>query len=412
MIAVAFCAGAAAVVWVRPPDRHRVMGAPGRGLRGARPRPHGAHEPAHADAAERTRERDHAGAAADGARTSCRVGGWSTTTPRRTASYPWSPQGVPDLNIIAGLPSVSGYASIVNGNYESVTHTHEQDDLDIGQLASGTLDRLDLREIVTVPEYFLVPLQSAPRSIGDIRQVPENIDLGPRPAPRLRRGVQRDRLSLLSRAPARPALGPDRLVVLRRVAASPTPPPSSSATPPAPAPWCAFGSLSADGSTRWGALVPVAAGTNHVTGPLPKGNAVGLSLQVVGSLPSQRAVVNVAGRPYELGGSLSSALVPGPWRLAGFSQGYAVFTLQQPPVPITAAPPRDAGSRSQVVSSLDEVRADPRRHTLGGLGDPLRRLGLRVDGHGVSQRRDDPKRSRLLVRSGATGPHPRRVTTW
>ena len=80
---------------------------------------------------------------------------------------------MPDLNIIAGLPSVSGYASIVNGNYESVTHTHEQDDLDIGQLASGTLDRLDLREVVTLPEYFLVPLQSTPTSVGDIRQLSE-----------------------------------------------------------------------------------------------------------------------------------------------------------------------------------------------------------------------------------------------
>ena len=57
--------------------------------------------------------------------------------PQAYASYPWSPQGVPDLNIIPGLPSVSGYASIVNGNYESVTHTHEQYDLDIGQLSVG-----------------------------------------------------------------------------------------------------------------------------------------------------------------------------------------------------------------------------------------------------------------------------------
>ncbi len=71
--------------------------------------------------------------------------------PQTYSSYPGSPQGVPDLNIIPGLPSVSGYASIVNSNYESVTHTHEQDDLDIGQLGSGTLDRLDLQEVVTVP---------------------------------------------------------------------------------------------------------------------------------------------------------------------------------------------------------------------------------------------------------------------
>ena len=83
--------------------------------------------------------------------------------PQTYSSYPGSPQGEPDLNILPALPSVSGYASIVNGNYESVTHTHEQDDLDIGQLSSGTLDRLDLREVVTVPEYFLVPLESMPR---------------------------------------------------------------------------------------------------------------------------------------------------------------------------------------------------------------------------------------------------------
>ncbi len=57
--------------------------------------------------------------------------------PQTYYSYPWSPQGVPDLNIIPRLPSVSGYASIVNGNYESVTHTHEQDGLDVGQLAFG-----------------------------------------------------------------------------------------------------------------------------------------------------------------------------------------------------------------------------------------------------------------------------------
>ncbi len=92
--------------------------------------------------------------------------------PQTYDSWPDSPQGVPDLNIIAGLPSVSGYASIVNGNYESVTHTHEQDDLDIGQLSSGTLDRLDLREVVTLPEYFLVPLQSVAHSLGDCASWP------------------------------------------------------------------------------------------------------------------------------------------------------------------------------------------------------------------------------------------------
>ena len=99
--------------------------------------------------------------------------------PQTYSSYPGSPQGVPDLNIIPGLPSVSGYASIVNGNYESTTHTHEQDDLDIGELSSGTLGRLDLREIVTVPEYFLVPLQATPQSFDDFTQTSENFGTDP-----------------------------------------------------------------------------------------------------------------------------------------------------------------------------------------------------------------------------------------
>ena len=99
--------------------------------------------------------------------------------PQTYSSYPGSLQGIPDLNIIPGLPSVSGYASIVNGNYESVTNTHEQNDLDIGQLSSGTLGRLDLREVVTVPEYFLVPLQAMPRSFDDFTQTSENIGSDP-----------------------------------------------------------------------------------------------------------------------------------------------------------------------------------------------------------------------------------------
>ncbi|HLM94816.1 MAG TPA: hypothetical protein VK283_00790, partial [Acidimicrobiales bacterium] len=270
--------------------------------------------------------------------------------PQAYASYPWSPQGVPDLNIIPRLPSVSGYASIVNGNYESATHTHEQYDLDIGQLASGTLDRLDLREVVTVPEYFLVPLESMPRTIGDIRQKPENITSdpvlprgygavynataypfypGPRPA--LRPGQTASWFFGES-------LEPDSATLILSHAAS-------------PGTIVRFGALTADGSTRWGTNVVVAVGSDRVTGPLPRVGAVGLSVQAVGSLPSQRVVVNVGGHPYALGGSLSSAIVPGPWHVAGFSQGYAVFTLQAAPVPIAAVTAAGRHLPVQVVSS-------------------------------------------------------------
>ncbi len=258
--------------------------------------------------------------------------------PQTYGSFAGSPQGVPDLNIISGLPSVSGYASIVNEHYESVTHTHEQDDLDIGQLASGTLDRLDLREVVTVPEYFLVPLQSAPRSISDVRGMSEHF--GADPVLAWGYGADFNETAYPFSPGPRPPLHTGRTSSWffgeSLVADSATLLLSHAAGLPGTV--VRFGALSADGSTRWGNPVPVPPGASRVTGQLPRGSAVGLSVQVVGGspLPSQRMVVTVAGKPYALEGSLSSALVPGPWRLAGFSEGYAVFTLQKAPEPITA----------------------------------------------------------------------------
>jgi len=281
--------------------------------------------------------------------------------PQTYGSWPESPQGVPDLNIIAGLPSVSGYASIVNGNYESVTHTHEQDDLDIGQLASGTLDRLNLREVVTVPEYFLVPLQSMPSSVGDMRQASEGFGADPV----LPRGYGADfnEIAYPFYPGPRPALRtgqsaswffgeslvPDSVTLVLSHAAG-------------PGTLVRLGTLAADGSTRWGVPVPVAPGSRRVAERLPGGSAVGVSVRVVaGSLPSHVAVVTVAGRPYELGGSLSSAIVPGPWSLAGLSQGYAVFTLGKPPTPISATTSGGRQLPLKVISSTtksEEVRVD------------------------------------------------------
>jgi hypothetical protein len=107
--------------------------------------------------------------------------------------------------------------------------------------------------------------------------------------------------------------------------------------PPDPGSVLRVGTLTARGATRWGSDTTVPAGATSVSVTLPPGDSVGLSLQsLAGTLPSHRVVITSAGVPYELGGSLSSALVPGPWQAAGFSQGYAVFTVRRPPVPISA----------------------------------------------------------------------------
>ena len=288
--------------------------------------------------------------------------------PQTYSSYPGSLQGIPDLNIIPGLPSVSGYASIVNGNYESVTNTHEQDDLDIGQLSSGTLGRLDLREVVTVPEYFLVPLQTLPSSFDDFMQTSENIGTDP-VLPRGYGGNYNDTAYPFYPGP-RPALDegqtaswfygeslePDTVtLVLEHPAGAGT--------------RIRFGTLLAGGATRWDAAVSVPAGASSVTSSHPAGQAIGLSVQVIdGSLPSQRAVISVGGHPYELAGSLSSALVPGPWQLAGLSQGYAVFTLRKPPEPITATTANGRRLAVQMIASTtksEEIRVQaPARSTV------------------------------------------------
>jgi hypothetical protein len=255
--------------------------------------------------------------------------------PQTYRSYPGSPQGVPDLNIIPELPSVSGYASIVNGTYEGATHTHEQNDFDIGQLARGTLDNLNLSELVTVPEYFLVPVDSMPRSVDDIRQVNENI--GTDPVLTRGFGVNYNETAYPFYPGPRTALASGgheswffggsfgarsaTLILTRPVGQGVV---------------VRFGALNQAGATHWGVAVAARPGQSRITVRLPQGDAVGLTLQVLGTLPAHRVVVSVDGRLYELGGSLSSAVVPERWRQAGTSQGYAIFVFRQPPEPISA----------------------------------------------------------------------------
>jgi hypothetical protein len=350
LIALAFCTGAAVLVWIRPRVRRTtwlslaaVFVAIDVGLMGLTSQ---LSQPPPNDLVAGTTPIEKLMVAK--LPTGGRIMNYD---PQTYSSYPGSPQGVPDLNIIPGLPSVSGYASIVNGSYETATHTHEQDDLDIGQLSSGMLGRLNLREVVTVPEYFLVPLQATPQSFDDFTQTSENFgtdpvlfrgfganfndtaypfDPGPRPA--LETGQTASWFY-------GETLEPESVTLVLQHAAGP----GTSVR---------FGALLADGSTRWGVPVPVPAGASTVSGQHPVGAAIGLSAQVVsGSLPQQRAVISVAGHPYELSGSLSSALVPGPWQLAGLSQGYAVFTLRKPAEPVVASTGNGRRLPVRIVSS-------------------------------------------------------------
>jgi hypothetical protein len=245
--------------------------------------------------------------------------------------------GLPDDNVLVQLESVGGYASIVSGTYNTRTLTHTPGQLNVALLGSGALDGLDLQEIVTVPEYFLLPLRGAPTTLGAVRQRAEPggadpvLPMGSKaevadsgystyPAPRggLTSGqagswffgerLRPTQARLLLTAPA-PAAG----VQIR------------------------FGVVHTDGATTWDAPVTVGAGARSVAAPLPTGAGTGLAVQVVsGHLPAHQATITVGTSTYELDGPLSDAVRPGPWQAQRSVDGHSLFGRTEPPHPVYA----------------------------------------------------------------------------
>jgi hypothetical protein len=259
--------------------------------------------------------------------------------------------GYPDVNVLSQLPSVAGYASIVNARYNSLTLTHTQGELDVPKLAAGELDELDLQDIVTAPEYFLLPLSFIPPGLDQVQQVSEEpgsdpvLPMGSRayykdpsyryyPTPRgaLRAGQ-------VSAWFFGESLRPAGATVLLGGGAS--------------AASIRFGAVGATGAIRWGAPVPVSPGVESISGQVPPGAAFGLAVQVVsGRLPPHQADITVGPRTYELDGSLSAAVRPGTWHQAGSVEGYSLFLRDAPPTPVhTVAPSGRPGLPVDVVSN-------------------------------------------------------------
>ena len=77
-------------------------------------------------------------------------------------------------------------------------------------------------------------------------------------------------------------------------------------------------------------------------------------MQVIsGSLPPHQATIRVGTRTYELDGSLSDAVRPGPWRPAGSSGGYSLFVRAAPPHPVYAV--GRAGSPTPRISVVSDT---------------------------------------------------------
>ncbi|MGP0031774.1 MAG: hypothetical protein ACLPVF_14855 [Acidimicrobiales bacterium] len=259
--------------------------------------------------------------------------------------------GLPDDNILADLPSVGGYSSIVNGNYGQVTQAHTVGQFNVAELASGTLDDLDLQDILTVPEYFMLPLASRPTDLAAVQ--PESQGPGRDPVlPKGTRASYENRASTYYPAP-RAALSRGQVGTwffgqsLVPTAASLVF--SSGATAAA----VRFGTFGARGTVTWGRPVATVPGTRSVTGTLPPGEADGLAVQVTsGRIPVHQAVVTVDQRAYALNGSLSAAVQPGGWRQQGSVEGETLFVRHTPPAPLRAVTARGQPAPGiEVVSS-------------------------------------------------------------
>jgi hypothetical protein len=243
--------------------------------------------------------------------------------------------GLPDYNILAGLPSVAGYSSIVNETYNKVTQTHIVGELDVASLQSGALDELNLQDILTVPEYFLLPLSTQPTSLSDVQPVSEGRGDDP-VLPSGARAGYHDSYYHYYPAP-RGSLHAGQVGTW--FFGEPLTPTRASLVFSAglTAAQVRFGAMSARGAIRWGPAVTTKVGARRVTGALPPGSASGLAVQVVsGRIPSHQATITVNGHAYELDGSLSAALQPSAWHQQGSVEGHSLFVRNRPPTPLRA----------------------------------------------------------------------------
>jgi hypothetical protein len=82
--------------------------------------------------------------------------------------------GQPDLNILRSLSSAQGYGSVVRGDYDQATGTHQQSDLSVTALSGSTFDDLNLTTLVTRPSYLAQPAPPGPAA-APAGAVPETL---------------------------------------------------------------------------------------------------------------------------------------------------------------------------------------------------------------------------------------------
>ena len=243
------------------------------------------------------------------------------------------PAGEPDLGIVSGLKSFSGYGAIVDSTYSLKTRTHERVSLNEFALQEGEFDSLGAQVIVTVPEEFLVPIGGLPGKDGALVQLAE----GPGTDPVLPGGnVPLPQLGVEQLSLARPAPAISRTAHFRWFFGTELRPTAAELVLASPArgQLVRAGVVQPDGSVRWHSPVRLGRGTLAPRLALPGVRAVGVVVELLrGSVlgPAQIAI-ETGGRAYLVAGALARAVTPKTWRDVGSADGFAVFRSDFQPI--------------------------------------------------------------------------------
>jgi hypothetical protein len=271
----------------------------------------------------------------------------------------------PDVGILDGIPSVSGYGAIVGAAYANDTGTQNRELISPGRLGAGQFRSLGLQVLVTLPQYFLVAVAAPPDAGGKVRPIRENPgsdpDLPggntPPPQPPL---VTYPLVPGRSQIPAGGMSGwwfgttlsvRDAVVALGR---------------PSVAQRVRVGVLSPTGRVSWGAATTLSPGARTARFALGATGA-GVEVQLVSgqALHAVRvAVTTASGRSYLIAGPLANAVEPGEWKQAGTASNFTVFrSVQQPRAAWlqpagseqSALPGSSTSGTAQVVSSSPDT---------------------------------------------------------
>lgn len=284
----------------------------------------------------------------------------------------------PDVGILDGLRSFSGYGSIVGAGYSKETQAQVRGFIAPGTLGAGQFRSLGLQVLVTLPQYFLVAIAAPPRSGEKIEVLKEY----PGSDPDLPGGNSQPP------EPPLPLLGPvsGRSVIPTGGSSGwwfGTTLPLREAVVdlgrPSAGQRVRLGILSASGQVSWGAPRVLAAGATTAEFDLG-GTGAGVEVDLMSGpdLHSVRvAVTTTSGRSYLLAGPLVDAVEPGQWTPAGSASNFTVFRAVQPPRAVWLQPvgsqqsaspgSSTAGGAAQVVSSSQDTATVEARTTTPAL---------------------------------------------